>query len=81
MMNHDAKDIKLSQILDVIDDEELISIVNYESPIYEAMYYTGEAGKINPDSKFKDMLLVNVAAIDDYLLILVKEQPNVESES
>ena len=81
MMNHNAKDIMLFQLLDVIDDEELISIVNYESPIYEAMCYTGEAGKINPDSKFKDMLLVSVEAMDNYLLILVKEQPNVESES
>lgn len=79
--------LRISQLLQLIDGDELISIIDYDKPINLAMCHNGRAKEIAEGSPIGDMLVVSVSAMNDWLLILgrtietqEKEAPNVQSE-
>lgn len=81
-------ELRISQLLQLIDGDELISIIDYDKPINMAMCHNGRAKEIAEDSPIGDMLVDSVSAMHDWLLILgrsietqEKEAPNVQSES
>ena len=79
--------MRISQLLQLIDGDELISIIDYDKPIKLAMCHNGQAKEIAEDSPIGDMLVVSVSVANDWLLVLgrsietqEKEAPNVKPE-
>ena len=63
--------MKLSQLLHVIDKEDIIFVNDFNKQIENCFLYSGKAKDARTDKKVCEMHVLNVTACDEDLLILV----------
>ena len=70
----------VSQLLRVMDPDELVFIDDYDAPIDHNRLYQGYVGDIREDDPMKDMVVESICAGDEVLLLLVTNS-NITKET
>lgn len=72
--------MKVSQLLHVMDKEDLISIEDYNAPIDKMTIYEGAVRGIKRDDAINKMHVYGICAVNDTICVLA-EKPRARGEN